>query len=81
MSRNSVIKMMENKSNTIRGYDKYEVEEAVRTLQRAKDIDSNPGLMEAVTIEVENQKQSLNAISKSKVSSARDQRPYGIDGI
>lgn len=50
-------------SNTIKGYDKYEVKNAVETLQRAKEIEADPAFMNAVQEEAERQKSALSSIT------------------
>ena len=60
-----IAKMISEKSNTIMGYDKYQVRNAVDTLKRANEIKQDPAFMKAVEVEAERQKQALAGITRS----------------
>lgn len=47
------------------GYDRYQVEDAVRTLQRAKEIQQDPSFMRAVKVEAKRQVEALKSVSNS----------------
>jgi len=59
-----IAQMISEKSNTIMGYDKYQVQNAVETLKRAKEIEQDPAFMKAVQVEAERQKQALKDITR-----------------
>ena len=62
-----IVQMISEKSNTIMGYDKYRVQNAVDTLKRAKEIEQDPAFMKAVQAEAERQKQALQSITRESV--------------
>jgi hypothetical protein len=64
MGLKSINSMIDNKRDTIMGFDRYEVEEGVRTLQRAKRIQDDPALLKAVQFEAEKQAEALKGITK-----------------
>ena len=64
-SLKSINSMIGEKSNTIMGYDKYQVQSAVDTLKRASEIKQDPAFMKAVEVEAERQKQALAGITRS----------------
>jgi hypothetical protein len=64
MGLKSINSMIDSKRDTIMGFDRYEVEEGVRTLQRAKRIQDDPALMKAVQFEAEKQAEALKGITK-----------------
>lgn len=47
-----------------RGIDRYEAQDALRTLQRAKEIEGNKALMRAAQKEAASQLKALNAVCK-----------------
>ena len=59
-----IVQMISEKSNTIMGYEKYQVQNAVDTLKRAKEIEQDPAFMKAVQAEAERQKQALQSITR-----------------
>ena len=62
----SVTSMIDNKRNTIMGFDRYLIEDGVRTLQRAKEIENDPAMMKACQVEAERQKEALNSITRKE---------------
>jgi hypothetical protein len=64
MGLKSINSMIDSKRDTIMGFDRYEVEEGVRTLQRAKRIQDDPALLKAVQFEAEKQAEALKGITK-----------------
>ena len=74
----SISSMIEQNKDTILGFDKWKVQDAVNTLQRAKEINDDPAFMKAVGVEAERQKQALSGIANS--SGTRNRR-HGPDGI
>ncbi len=76
-----IASMVDHKKNTIGGYDRYTVEDGVRTLQRAKELNSDPGLMKAIEGEASRQADALRGIAKEKKSTPRELRGHGADGI
>ena len=66
MGLKPIAKMISEKSDTIMGYDKYSVKNAVETLQRAREIEGDPAFMNAVQAEAERQKDALSIIANKK---------------
>jgi hypothetical protein len=67
MGLKSIASMVDSKRDTILGFDRYMVEDGVRTLQQAKRIESDPMLMKAVQLEAERQKEALSSITKKQL--------------
>ena len=81
MSLQPIRAMIDQNKNTIGGYDRYLVEDGVRTLQKAKELNSDPGLMKAIEGEASRQADALRGIAKEKKSTPREARGHGADGI
>lgn len=56
-------KPVDPKSEKEGEFEKYEIEDAVRTLIRAEEIKQDPKLMAACTSHLEKQKKAINSIS------------------
>ena len=67
-----LVKVSDVMASKVKGYDKYEVKSAVDTLQRAKEIESDPAFMAAVEEEAARQAESLKTIVREKNSNHRN---------
>ncbi len=63
MALTPISEMIDNKKNTIMGYDRYLVEEGVRTLQKAKEINADPQFHKAIQSEANRQVEALKGIA------------------
>jgi hypothetical protein len=81
MAVKPISSMMNVDSDKIMGYDKYLVKNAVETLQRAKEINNDPGFMKAVEVEAQRQVDALRGIAGKKVSTPKELRGHGAAGI
>lgn len=61
-----IAKMIDNKKNTILGYDRFLVEDGVRTLQKAKEINQDPQFLRAIQSEADRQVKALKGIAKKE---------------
>jgi hypothetical protein len=66
MGLKSIASMVDSKRNTIMGFDRYLVEDGVKTLQRAREIEGDPAMMKAVQFEAGRQKEALSSITKKQ---------------
>jgi hypothetical protein len=77
MAITPISNILNNKKNLIMGYDRYQVEEGVRTLQRAKEIEGDPAFLRAIQLEADRQIGALNSIAKKGGSRADHHREEG----
>jgi hypothetical protein len=69
----SMIDMVSNpRSDKIGGYDRYIVEDGVRTMQEAKRIERDPGLLRTIQEEADRQARELSSIGKKSTNKKRE---------
>jgi len=61
-----ISKMIDNKKNTVMGYDRYDVEEGVRNLRRAAEIKADPQFLKAIQFEANRQVEALKGVAKKE---------------
>jgi len=71
MALTPISKLIDNKKNTIMGYDRYDVEEGVRNLKRAAEIKADPQFLKAIQYEAERQVEALKGVAKNEPEKRR----------
>lgn len=61
---------MKEESDESEGFDKYEIEDAVRTLIRAEEIKQDSKLMAACSASLEKQKKAIDSVAGLKAKAA-----------